>query len=85
VKKLGLEKIVEDRCISYVFHGDGFDVYADIRSKAKFLFYIYRLSKQAKSNDKSNTYFELHDRLTRDIQGKWRAALETAMSRFTGK
>jgi hypothetical protein len=85
VKQLGLEKIVEDRLISYVFHGDSFDVYADIRSKAKLLFYIYRLPTQAKSSDKSNVYFALHDRLTRDIQGKWRAALETAMSQYAGK
>jgi hypothetical protein len=85
VKQLGLEKIVEDRLISYVFHGNGFDVYADIRSKEKPLFYVYRLPKHAKSSDKSNVYFALHDRLTRDIQGKWRAALETAMSQYAGK
>jgi hypothetical protein len=85
VKQLGLEKIVEDRCISYVFHGDGFDVYADIRSKPKLVFYIYKLPKQAKSSDKSNAYFELPDRFTRDIPGKWRAALATAMRRYAGK
>jgi hypothetical protein len=85
VKQLGLEKIVEDRCVSYVFHGDGFDVYADIRSKPKLLFYIYKLPKQAKSSDKSNAYFELPDRFTRDIPGKWRAALATAMRRYAGK
>jgi len=85
VKQLGLEKIVEDRCVSYVFHGDGFDVYADIRSKPKLLFYIYKLPKQAKSSDKSNAYFELPDRFTRDIPGKWRAALATAMRRHSGK
>jgi hypothetical protein len=84
VKQLGLEKIVEDRFISYVFHGNGFDVYADIRSKAKLLFYIYRLPEQAKSSDKSNAYFALPDRFTRDVEGKWRAALGEAMSRYTG-
>ena len=85
VGTLGFERIVEDRCVSYVFHGDGFDVYADIRSKPKLLFYIYRLPKQAKSSDRSNAYFELPDRCTRDIPGKWRAALATAMRRYAGK
>jgi hypothetical protein len=85
VKQLGLEKTVEDRCVSYVFHGDGFDVYADIRSKPKLFFYIYKLPKQAKSSDKSNAYFELRDRFTRDIRGKWHAALSTAMRRHAGK
>jgi hypothetical protein len=85
VRTLGFERIVEDRCVSYVFHGDGFDVYADIRSKPKLLFYIYRLPKQAKSSDKSIAYFELPDRFTRDMPGKWRAALATAMRRYAGK
>ena len=85
VKQLGLEKMVEDRCVSYVLHGDGFDIYADIRSKPKLLFYIYKLPKQAKSSDKSGAYFELPDRFTRDIPGKWRAALATAMRRYAVK
>ncbi|HEY2468142.1 MAG TPA: hypothetical protein VGI45_09960 [Terracidiphilus sp.] len=75
VKQLGLEKVAEDRCVSYLFHGKGFDIYADIRFKSKILFYIYMLPKQAKASNKSSTHFELPDRFTRDIEGKWRAAL----------
>ncbi len=43
-----------------------------------------RLPKAAKSSDKSNAYVDLYDRSTRDIQGKWRAALATAMRHYAG-
>ena len=46
MKQLGFEKIVEGRYVSYVFHGDDFDVYADIRSKPKLIFYIYKLPRR---------------------------------------
>ncbi|MFC5865035.1 hypothetical protein ACFPT7_22190 [Acidicapsa dinghuensis] len=85
VNQLGLAKVVEGRNNSYVFHGDGFDVYADIRFKPKIRFYIYRLPKQAKASSRSRVYFELHDRLTRDMAEKWRTALGTAMRRNTDK
>jgi len=79
ITQLGLTKVLDAQHISYIFHGDGFDVYADIRSKPKILFYVYRLPKQAKSTSRSSVCFDLHDRLTRNLIEKWRTALAAAM------
>jgi hypothetical protein len=79
VTQLDFEKTLDGRCVSYKWHGDGVEIYADIRSKPKIIFYVYRLPKQEKLSDKSNLSFDLPDRFTRDLPKKWRTALTAAM------
>jgi hypothetical protein len=75
VARLGFDKYVDGRVISYLRHLDNIDIYADIRTKGKIEFYIYKLPKQVRAKDTSYDYFTLHDRLVNDIDSKWNELL----------
>jgi len=74
--ELSFEKIVEGQKVAYVREIQGHLVFADIRIKETITFYLYRLPNEAKAKERSSKSFSLQDRMSRQLDAKWRATFQ---------
>jgi hypothetical protein len=70
------DKILDGQHVSYVKNFLNYRIFADIRSKDRILFYVYKSGEKSTRREQSNVSFDLHDRYTKNLFERWQTELE---------
>jgi hypothetical protein len=77
--ELRFEKTVNGNTVSYTREINEYLVFADIRVRGRITFFAYKLPRDAKEKGVSRCSFNLQDRFSRDLEGKWKSAFTAAI------